>query len=372
MKDRLLTFIEALRDAGVAVTVAEELDAMHAIRAVGIERATFKEGLAATLVKDEAERPVFETVFERFFALPGRQRGRNDRPHPSREGRGRQSPSPDAQPGPLEQPHRPRNPAAPTLLEREHHRRQLTQAQRLAHERTLVRTPFAELSAADIEECGALVATLARQFRAHLSRRQQPTHRGRLDIRRTMRRAISLGGVPLDPAFRHRRPGRPDLIALCDFSYSVATASGFLVALLAPASAFFRRVRLFAFVDQPVEVSLENGLLVPHQALDLYARSDFGKVLRLFCETYEPLLNRNTIMLILGDARNNRRPARADLLGRIHRAVRQVTWLNPEARERWGTGDSALGAYEPHCDALIGAGTIRELSFALRQIFRTP
>jgi uncharacterized protein with von Willebrand factor type A (vWA) domain len=111
-------------------------------------------------------------------------------------------------------------------------------------------------------------------------------------------------------------------------------------------------------------------MLIPHQPLDMYARSDFGKVLLAFWNVYEPLLNRNTIVIVLGDARNNRRPPRGDVLGRIHNAVRQVTWLNPEPRERWGTGDSAMAAYERHCHAVLSAANVRELYVALRDIFR--
>jgi uncharacterized protein with von Willebrand factor type A (vWA) domain len=352
------------------VTVAEEIDAMHAIRVIGIEPAVFKESLAATVVKDEADRPTFDVVFSRFFAVPGRRRGQGERLHPSTDGHGRRSPHPGMLPSPAEPPERHKDASTPQRLDPERRSHRPQRAQRLARERALLQMPFSNMAPPDVEECEALVAALAQQFRAYLSRRQYPARQGRLDIRRTLRRSISSGGVPIDPAFRHRRPGRPDLIALCDFSYSVTAASTFLASLLTPAAPFFRRVRLFAFVDQPVEVSLENGMLIPHQPLDMYARSDFGKVLLAFWNLYEPLLNRNTIVLVLGDARNNRRPPRGDVLGRIHNAVRQVTWLNPEPRERWGTGDSAMAAYERHCHAVLSAANVRELYVALREIFR--
>jgi uncharacterized protein with von Willebrand factor type A (vWA) domain len=175
--------------------------------------------------------------------------------------------------------------------------------------------------------------------------------------------------VPIQPAFRARRPGAPDLVALCDCSHSVATATRFLIGLLQPAHEFFRRVRLFAFVDEPIEISVEDGRLVPHEHLDLYARSDFGKVLVMFRERYESLLNRNTILLILGDARNNRRPPRADVLARFGTAVRRLVWLNPEPIERWNTGDSVLRTYQRACHELLAASTIQELHTALGRCF---
>ena len=386
MKSHLLEFIDTLRNAGLSITAAETMDAVRAVSITGIERAQLREGLAAALVKDEADRPAFIDLFDRYFAVPGRQRGKGERPQPTGESEGhgtgksgllpRSEPRPERQrpeePGPeprqRESPHQ--RLAEQPRKDGKHEHKKEERGDQLARKRALLQIAFREMSAPEIEECDLLVTELARRFRAHLCRRQRATPHGRLDIRRTIRRSMSTGGIPLEPAFRERQPGRPDLVALCDHSHSVATASRFLLALLAPAHSFFRRVRLFAFVDRPVEISFEAGTLIPHDRLDLYARSDFGKALVAFWDQYQPLLNRNTILLILGDARNNRRPPRADVLARMHTAVRQLVWLNPEPPARWNTGDSVMAAYQRHCDALLTASTLQHLYAALRQPFR--
>src|SRR5262249_42405963 len=133
----------------------------------------------------------------------------------------------------------------------------------------------------------------------------------------------------------------------------------------APARRFFRRVLLLAYVDDLTEVSYENGHVVPHGQLDLNARSDFGRVLRRLSERFEHELGRNTVLLVLGDARNNRRPPRADLLARLRRRARSLVWLNPEPSARWNTGDSAMAAYEKHADVVLAASNLRELMRAL-------
>jgi len=374
VKDRLLSFVDALREAGLAITVAEALDAMHVVGVTGVELEAFREGLAAALVKDEADRPAFDAVFERFFAAPARGRGRGERPRVSGEGQGRGSGRAQSAPAFSEQRRHKKEPAPPRPAQSRTEGRKREDGEergrKLARVRALLKLPFEQMSSPDVEACEALMVELAQRLRAHLSRRRRASRRGTVDIRRTLRRSISTGGVPIDPAFRCRRPGRPDLLAFCDLSHSVAIASKFLLALIAPASAYFRRVRLFGYVDRAVEISLEAGVMVPHEPLDLYARSDFGKVLVGFWGLYEPLLTRNTQVLILGDARNNRRPPRADLLGRIRSAVRQVIWLNPESAGRWNTGDSAMAAYQRHCDAVLAASNVRELYAALQRVFR--
>lgn len=70
MDDRIVEFIRALRNSGVRVSLAENLDAMHAIEAMGIdEREAFKAALRTTLVKDKADIPTFEELFPAFFSV---------------------------------------------------------------------------------------------------------------------------------------------------------------------------------------------------------------------------------------------------------------------------------------------------------------
>jgi hypothetical protein len=145
--------------------------------------------------------------------------------------------------------------------------------------------------------------------------------------------------------------------------------SDFLLALLSPAAAYFRRVHTFAYVDRLCAVSFERGHVVPHEALDLYALSDFGKVLQHFWQEYgENLLTRNTLVLVLGDARNNRRPPRPDLLVRLRDRVKKLIWLNPEPQGRWNSGDSVISRYAPVCDAVLECSNLRQLQAALKQV----
>lgn len=359
MKERLLGFIDALRQAGVVPSVSESLDAADAVSVAGVEREILRESLAAALVKDHADRPVFDEVFDRHFALPGRAAGMRRKPRPARAGEGAGGAGVGAGRAPLREGRRAGE-----------ERKAERAADALARRKALMSLPFRAMGPREVEEVRELLATLGRRFRARCARRLRGASRGRLDIRRTIRRALSRGGVPIELLWRRPRPGKSDLLALVDLSYSTATAAEFLLSLLAPARAFFRRVTLLGYVDAPVEISVEGGHVVPHAPLDLNARSDFGKVLRRLVEGYDPALGRNTLLLILGDARNNRRPPRADLLARLRAQVRAVVWLNPEPPERWNTGDSVIATYARHSDVLLGAYDLETLSAALAELAR--
>jgi uncharacterized protein with von Willebrand factor type A (vWA) domain len=72
--DLLAGFIQELRRAGLPVSLTEDLDAMEAIKHIPLEdREAFKYALAATLVKSAAHWKAFETVFEVYFSMRGRE-----------------------------------------------------------------------------------------------------------------------------------------------------------------------------------------------------------------------------------------------------------------------------------------------------------
>jgi uncharacterized protein with von Willebrand factor type A (vWA) domain len=74
MLDLLGGFIRELREAGLPVSLTENLDAMQAIRHIPLEdREAFKYALGATLIKSNAHWRAFETVFEVYFSLRGKQ-----------------------------------------------------------------------------------------------------------------------------------------------------------------------------------------------------------------------------------------------------------------------------------------------------------
>jgi len=70
----------------------------------------------------------------------------------------------------------------------------------------------------------------------------------------------------------------------------------------------------------------------------------------------------------MGDGRNNRLPARADLIREIGRICRGVVWLNPEDPARWGTGDSAIKQYAREVNAIVPSRNLRELQAALVRV----
>lgn len=68
MLDRLIEFSEALRAAGVPVSISEDIDALTALKHIDIsDRSRFKSTLSSTMIKRQAHKPTFDSLFNIYF-----------------------------------------------------------------------------------------------------------------------------------------------------------------------------------------------------------------------------------------------------------------------------------------------------------------
>ncbi|MEU4672666.1 VWA domain-containing protein [Amycolatopsis sp. NPDC023774] len=219
------------------------------------------------------------------------------------------------------------------------------------------RVDFLIASRAQLAELRRAVQPLSRKLATRLAARRKRTTRGQIDLRRTLRRSLSTGGVPVRPAFRHRRPGRPEIVLLCDLSGSVAGFANFTMLLVQALRDQFSKVRVFAFVDSTDEVThlvtagvadpehLGARILEEAAVVRWDGHSDYGGALRGFTGKWLDAVGPRTSVLILGDARTNGGDPNLDAVRAIRDRARHVYWLNPERRALWSTGDSAALAY---------------------------
>ncbi|RMI33027.1 vWA domain-containing protein [Nocardia stercoris] len=197
---------------------------------------------------------------------------------------------------------------------------------------------------------------LARVLAARLSARRRRARRGEIDLRKTLRKSMSTGGVPIKLAARKPRPGRPDLVLLCDISGSVAGFSGFTMLLVSTLREQFSRVRIFAFVDRVDEVThlftpatpldqVTKRIFTETNVMSVEGHSDYGRALADFARDFPDAITDKTALLILGDGRTNYRDPSLGALRELSAAAKHTHWLNPEAEKLWGTGDSAAMKY---------------------------
>lgn len=216
---------------------------------------------------------------------------------------------------------------------------------------------FLSAGAKEQVEIRKTIEPLARLLAAKLETRRRRAHRGAVDVRKTLRASMSTGGVPIELSHRKPRPGRPELIIICDVSGSVAGFSQFTLRLVYALRQQFSKVRVFAFVDTVDEVTEffdhgeeDFGAAMHHMISTARistrdGHSDYGNMLAGFVGDYAESLTHRGALLVLGDGRNNYHDAHVDALAELVDRARHAYWLNPEAKEHWGTGDSAATDY---------------------------
>ena len=260
----------------------------------------------------------------------------------------------------------------------------LAAATRLRHDddvaTSLVRiedVDIAEASVVELRRLRQAVRPLARRLAARIARRRQRP-RGALDVRRTIRRSLASGGVPLDPTFRRRHPHRADLWVLCDVSGSVAEYARFTIGLLTAIHDEVPRLRSFLFVDDVVEVT---GLLGARtHDVDPFAivagagaplggrRSDWGAVLARFRADHAAALTPRSTIVLSGDARTHDHDPRADVVADLVRRARGVWLLDPEPAADWVTDDAAVADYRRAGAHVLEVRTLAQLATAVEHI----
>ena len=215
---------------------------------------------------------------------------------------------------------------------------------------------FLRASGEQLRQMRKTVQPLARTLATRLAAKRRRHRAGQIDLRKTLRKSMSTGGVPIDVVMAKPRPARPELVVLCDVSGSVAGFSHFTLLLVSALRQQFSRVRVFAFIDTTDEVTHmfgpEADLAVAVQRItresEVYTRdghSDYGHAFVSFLQKYPNVLSPRSSLLVLGDGRNNYRNPEVELLTRMVNASRHAHWLNPEPRHLWGSGDSAIPRY---------------------------
>lgn len=436
---RLVEFVTALRSKGIAVGPSESIDAAAAVRVLGFDdRDVLREGLAASLVRRDGQRQVFDLVFDLYFpsavgatlasldapedvgvaelrdllataladnderamaelaAVAVNQLGQVGEPGRSTAGWSAYQTLERLQPQTLlaaalgqrgegtsgngrgagagggagggaqgqftdrlSADEIRRNIAAfRDLVGAEARRRTAELRGREVVTRHAIRPggnsiDFLSANQQQLAELRRTVQPLARKLATRLSARRRRRKRGAIDVRRTMRRAMGTGGVPVRPVFAKPSPTRPELVLLCDISGSVAGFSDFTMALVQALSAQFSKIRVFAFVNAMAEVTdivkdggdLSARIRAEAPVTKWHTSSDYGEAFLDFVEFHLRAVGPRTAVVVLGDARNNNQNPRLEALHEIASRSRRTFWLNPEHSSRWGLGDSMATEY---------------------------
>ncbi|MFM9881973.1 MAG: vWA domain-containing protein [Burkholderiales bacterium] len=229
----------------------------------------------------------------------------------------------------------------------------------------------------DLASMQRLVERMAKRLAVRYSRRIHHAKRGRLDVRRTIRRSMAHDGIPFETVWKEERIERPKIAVLCDVSRSVAAAARFLLLFLYSLNEVIAKLNAYAFSDRLIEVTdiLENrkvDVAIPEILERIGFRStNYGQSLDDFCNAFLKQVDRHTTIIVLGDGRSNYSDPRVDLLRTMRERSRSVIWLNPEPETFWGQGDSEMHRYARYCHVARTCNTLRHLETIVDDVLKS-
>jgi uncharacterized protein with von Willebrand factor type A (vWA) domain len=221
------------------------------------------------------------------------------------------------------------------------------------------------------------VRALAKRLATRHARIQRHARRGHLDARHMLRQNMRNDGLLFRTAWKKRKIERPKIVAICDVSGSVAAVAEFLLLLLYSLADVLSGVRSFAFSSELMEVTDLLERLPPEQASAAilkeagFGSTNYGRMLRQFRDGWMHMLDKRTTVIIMGDGRGNYTQAEPQILRQMQDRSRQLIWLNPEHRSSWGTGDSDMPRYLPHCNRAMVCNTVKHLESMVSELLKT-
>lgn len=228
---------------------------------------------------------------------------------------------------------------------------------------------------ADIPRAAALIASIARQLDAELSRRKQRLGRsGKLNFRRTIRNGLETGGSFYRLAWKRRRRARRRLVLLCDVSGSMLQFSEFALRFLKSMSEASQASEIYLFSEEMRRV--DPFALQNMDAFRDYVRSsglfgrgtDLGSALERLCRRRPAALSGSTTLIILSDTKTIDLPRAARALVEARRQAGRVLWLNPIPEGKWPYVRS-IQTMSALC-RMVPCSTLDELAGACRKIMK--
>jgi uncharacterized protein with von Willebrand factor type A (vWA) domain len=340
------------------VSLSDEIDAVDALVRVDLsDRAEVRCALAISLKIRPRDAGAFDELFDLWWASPDEEdAGERTRPRP---------------PGlPVKNFGGTARDVRADVVERE-----VPTGDTPGYSRdvALRRKPFEELSPAELSAMEDVLSRLSLRLATSRSRRFVPTRgRGRIDLRRSFRAAVSTDGEFLRLARRARAIEEPRLVVLCDTSGSMDPHTRFVLAFLLALKKAARRTELFAFNTSLVRLTPWITAAKLRPTLEKLAAgvpgwsggTRIGESLEEFVTKYgDEMVGPRTVVLIVSDGLDRGdTDALVRAMRRIRARARRVVWLNPLlADPRYEPTARGMAAAKPYIHVLAPAHNLESL-----------
>ncbi|HSJ82416.1 MAG TPA: VWA domain-containing protein [Acidimicrobiia bacterium] len=354
--DQLAVFSAALRSRGLTITADQTADMARALSLVDLSRRSrASASLRSLSVTDPAQIPLFDEEFEKFFDRIGGPDLVDRNPDAEKSGGAGYTLQGSA------------GSSSTEVAE---------QGGASAVERISTRD-FADLDDDDLQEARRLVMKMMWHPTDYKTRRWAGGDGSRLDVRRTLHRAVGPTGDLMLIDWKERTRKERPLIIIADISGSMEKYSDIFLVFAHAAQRRLREVEIFTFSTHLSRITDEMRRRDTRAALARVSRrvtdwsggTQIGEALAEWNRRWSRRLARGgPVVMILSDGWDcGDSEVLAIEMARLARSVHQVIWLNPlAARASYQPLTRGMQAVLPHVDQLLPAASVNDFRGVIR------
>ena len=210
------------------------------------------------------------------------------------------------------------------------------------------------------------------KFKTKMTRNIQTNEKLNLNMKDTIQAACKTGGLPLSLNFDKPMKNKTNLVLVLDVSGSCSAASKMMLTFIYLLKDVFPRgCDAFAFVNSLYDISeimnaseIESAI---NDVLNIIPRkgvySNYYEPLKTLWGNYKKKITKDSIVIFMGDARNNKNDTAEEFIKNIGHRVKKCIWLNTETIEKWNKADSLASLYGKYSEMYEVINTAELISF---------
>lgn len=343
LPENIMQFARALRAAGLPIGPGKAIDAIEAIKAVGIgDRDDFYWTLHAVFVQRREQREIFDQAFHIFWRNPQFLQRMMSLMLPQFRAEDVDESHQEVSPRVAEALRGNQAGQEGEAREPDKEEIEVDAALTFSSRELLQRMDFEKMTLAEIEAAKKAIAAMRLPIEDAPTRRFKHDARGhRVDMRATLRAGLRDPGViPLQ--FKSRRRRRPPLAILCDVSGSMSRYSRLALHFIHALTTDRDRVHSFLFGTRltnitrdlrhrDVDVALDR---ISGHVPDWSGGTRIGHCLAEFNQRWSRrVLGQGALVLLITDGLDREGAVGLEeQIERLHKSCRRLIWLNPLLR----------------------------------------
>ena len=216
----------------------------------------------------------------------------------------------------------------------------------------------------------------AAKFRTKVGASMKQDKNKEFDFRKTIQNSVKYNGIPLKFYYRRKIKKKYKLFCILDVSGSVSKYLEVLSLFLYELNTVFNGgIEIYGFVSDLLDFTdvFKNQTVDEAVKLTQGRRgySNYNKALNDFYDNCYQRIDKESIILYFGDARNNKNASGKEILSAINSKAGYSVWLNSEEHKKWNTGDSIMSTYSKYVNSVFEINTVEQMIYFLNNFSLT-